>query len=511
MYKSFKKPCLILLSAIIAAMLVLACAFMLSPKTTAHADAEETHDHSTMTELTARPAGGNLTAGAYYLGDNISGNITVSGTVTLCLNGHNVTGDGNDSVITVSQNATFTLCDCKDAGIITGGNAERGGGVLVSGGAFTMSGGTISSNTATSGGGVFVWNSGTFIMNGGTIRENIASSGGGGVFVNTTFTMTGGTISENTAESYGGGVYLNGSTTFKMSGGTISRNTANTGGGVFLANGSTFEVFGAPNVTGNEKTDGSDNNVDVNYDICTVTGKLTAGAEIGVNRIGEIATGYNQSDAPSNYFIPDDAEKCVYLSDEPSGTVTIGNHNWENAPWMANHLAHWRACQNGCGTWKDNEFHNFNQEVVGEMYLKSAATCTEKAVCYKSCECGAYGEETFEYGKALGHSLTHHEAVAATDEEDGNTEYWSCGECDNYFSDETGENEITDKSSVVLNRLKPTTPAPDNNGSDQTPTAPAEEPKSYWWLFLLLIPIAIVVGGVMLGIYDYKKQKENNK
>ncbi|MDE6350203.1 MAG: hypothetical protein K2K67_04285, partial [Treponemataceae bacterium] len=40
-----------------------------------------------------------------------------------------------------------------------------------------------------------------------------------------TFTMEGGTISGNTATSNGGGVYVNGSGAFTMQNGTISGNT----------------------------------------------------------------------------------------------------------------------------------------------------------------------------------------------------------------------------------------------------------------------------------------------
>ena len=47
--------------------------------------------------------------------------------------------------------------------------------------------------------------------------------------------------------------------------------------------------------------------------------------------------------------------------------------------------------------------HSFTEKVE-EQYLKSAATCTEKAVYYKSCSvCGEKGTETFEDGNALGH------------------------------------------------------------------------------------------------------------
>ena len=41
--------------------------------------------------------------------------------------------------------------------------------------------------------------------------------------------------------------------------------------------------------------------------------------------------------------------------------------------------------------------------VADEKYLASEATCTEPAKYYKSCECGEAGEETFSYGKELGH------------------------------------------------------------------------------------------------------------
>ena len=45
----------------------------------------------------------------------------------------------------------------------------------------------------------------------------------------------------------------------------------------------------------------------------------------------------------------------------------------------------------------------FKEEVIADEYLQYAANCTGAAVYYKSCECGAKGAETFEYGKALEH------------------------------------------------------------------------------------------------------------
>ncbi|MGN0526586.1 MAG: hypothetical protein ACI4IF_04055, partial [Acutalibacteraceae bacterium] len=51
-------------------------------------------------------------------------------------------------------------------------------------------------------------------------------------------------------------------------------------------------------------------------------------------------------------------------------------------------------------------YHLYDREVVSPEYLKSAATCTSPAVYYKSCECGAAGKATFEYGDKLGHAYT---------------------------------------------------------------------------------------------------------
>ena len=50
--------------------------------------------------------------------------------------------------------------------------------------------------------------------------------------------------------------------------------------------------------------------------------------------------------------------------------------------------------------------HNFNKKVTKAAYLKSPATCTEKAVYYYSCACGEKGAQTFEYGAKLAHRYT---------------------------------------------------------------------------------------------------------
>ena len=70
---------------------------------------------------------------------------------------------------------------------------------------------------------------------------------------------------------------------------------------------------------------------------------------------------------------------------------------------------HKAVCTVCGGEYGEMAAHDFTAETAEEQYLKSAATCTEKAVYYKSCAAcglsskGTDGEATFEAGKPLGH------------------------------------------------------------------------------------------------------------
>ena len=141
-----------------------------------------------------------------------------------------------------------------------------GGGVYISDGTFTMRGGTISGNTATAGGGgVYVGRERDgFILQDGTITGNTAPTGGG-VYVGSmdvyggVFTMLGGSISGNIATSAGGGVAIGTRGTFTMQGGSLSGNTARgNGGGVFISSDAvivTFTMQGDSVVSGNTSGD----------------------------------------------------------------------------------------------------------------------------------------------------------------------------------------------------------------------------------------------------------------
>ena len=99
-----------------------------------------------------------------------------------------------------------------------------------------------------------------------------------------------------------------------------------------------------------------------------------------------------------------------------------------------------------------NEEHSLSY--VGEV----AATCTDAGhrAYYLCSHCGKlFADENAETElsdedvtiAALGHDMTHHEAVEATCTEAGNIEYWSCSRCNLNFSDEAGTKEV---ASVTL-------------------------------------------------------------
>ena len=62
---------------------------------------------------------------------------------------------------------------------------------------------------------------------------------------------------------------------------------------------------------------------------------------------------------------------------------------------------HWVACTK-CDT-KLYSDHVYDQEVAGDEYLITPAGCTTRAEFFKSCKCGAKGEESFKAVGVLGH------------------------------------------------------------------------------------------------------------
>ena len=203
--------------------------------------AEGTTPTRVTTESALRTALENGVSGI-VLGEDIDINtaLNVTSTLTLDLNGCTLRMTGNRSVLCVYNGATLTITDSSTAksGTITGGNAGDGGGVYIgdnsSEGHLVMTGGTITgcatepSRGGDRGGGVFVFK-GSFTMSGTAKITNCTAFWGGGVVVHTRsskFTMNGGEISDCKASKTGGGVCLIGGAGFEMTGGIIRDCTA---------------------------------------------------------------------------------------------------------------------------------------------------------------------------------------------------------------------------------------------------------------------------------------------
>ena len=113
------------------------------------------------------------------------------------------------------------------------------------------------------------------------------------------------------------------------------------------------------------------------------------------------------------------------------------------------------------------------------------ATCTQKAVCEV---CGkAYGEPD-----PNNHTdLKHISAKAATEDAEGNTEYWYCGGCDKYYSDKDGTKEIK-KADTVTAKL-PKSPQTGDNSN-----------------LMLWIALLFISGGVLTGVTVFDKRKRHS-
>ena len=178
---------------------------------------------------------------------------------------------------------------------------------------------------------------------------------------------------------------------------------------------------------------------------------------------------------------PADGEQKIIVTDKAGNTaemtVTVnGGHTF--GEWVSNgDGTHSRECTvDGC-------------KGVETMACSGGnATCAEKAVCEY---CGkAYGKPD-----SNNHTdLKHIDAKAATEDAEGNIEYWYCGGCDKYYSDKDGINEIK-KADTVTAKL------PGNPKSPRTGNAS----DLALWISLLLVSGGVT--GVTAGLRKKKKHK----
>jgi hypothetical protein len=191
--------------------------------------------------------------------------------------------------VILGYDATFTQTDVST---ITHNTATLGGGVYIHQGSAVFNGGQVIENTAEFGGGVYVaLDNATVTLNGGQIISNTAQWDGGGMYVYSgTATLSGGLVASNTAQ-YGAGLQVYGGST-TLSGGEIRGNTATSwGGGVMVVyENATFTQTGTGAITYNSAQSGGG--------IHILLGNVTLdGGQIANNTTTDGSTLYNYSGA----------------------------------------------------------------------------------------------------------------------------------------------------------------------------------------------------------------------
>ena len=175
---------------------------------------------------------------------------------------------------------------------------------------------------------------------------------------------------------------------------------------------------------------------------------------------------------------PADGEQRIVVTDKAGNTaemtVTVNNgHTY--GEWVSNgDDTHTRQCTvDGCNGLETKDCSG------------GKATCKDKAVCEV---CGkAYGELDPKNHTAL----KHIPAKAATEDAEGNIEYWYCEGCDKYYSDKYGTKEIA-KADTVTAKLPKSTPTGDTSN------------------LMLWIALLLASGGAVIGAAVVSKKKKHS-
>ena len=175
---------------------------------------------------------------------------------------------------------------------------------------------------------------------------------------------------------------------------------------------------------------------------------------------------------------PADGGQTIVVTDKAGNTaemtVTV-NDGHTYGEWVSNgDGTHTRQCTvDGCNGLETKDCSG------------GKATCAEKAVCEV---CGkAYGELD-----PNNHTdLKHFPAKAATEDAEGNIEYWYCEGCNKYYSDKDGTEEIA-KADTVTAKLPKSPPTGDTSN------------------LMLWIALLFVSGGVLTGVTVFDKRKRHS-
>ena len=175
-----------------------------------------------------------------------------------------------------------------------------------------------------------------------------------------------------------------------------------------------------------------------NYDNVEDAVEAAAG-QVGTSGTTDVTVnlvpGYNLPDGTTSSGTTIDKDKGTIKVTSPDATITVPVHSFSET-WSYDETNHWHACTvAGHSDRADVAPHVYDQEIVAADYLKSEATCTAKAVYYKSCVCGAKGAETFEVDGLKDHVLTDVAEQPATCTVDGVKAHQHCSVCNKNFID----------------------------------------------------------------------------
>ncbi len=241
------------------------------------------HGVGTWTPLSGEIKPSELASGSYYLSDNatvVTANAAMAGTkeepldITICLNGHDLTGDGAGRMFRL-QYVNFTVCDCtahEDAETgYTAGEISNGGYNGIKGSIFglfngpstlTIEDGILNGDGQEAnnglkdpqhGGAINSYSASVININGGVIRDFAAVSGGAICMAQGTLNLNGGTITDCEATN-GGAVAVLGSATgaVNVNGTDITNCTATHGGAIYLkSDKATGSITDGTGITGN--------------------------------------------------------------------------------------------------------------------------------------------------------------------------------------------------------------------------------------------------------------------
>jgi hypothetical protein len=258
----------------------------------------------------AGPGAGQVTIS----GNNAVGVVQVAANTIATLSGITITAGAATNGAGADNQGTLTV---SNAAVTFNASTNDGGGIDNSGTLYVINSMIGSNTSASNGGGIANESGGTVSLSGGTITGNSAATGGG-LFSQGTLSITGTTFSGNSATANGGGLASESTTPLQIQGSSFTGNTAGAGGGIYATgtltvSGSILSKNSATGPGGGIASTGSLTVVN-----SSLTGNTATGMGGGIDGQGTFAV--NQSSMTGNK-----AASGGGIADQGTGTITDSN------------------------------------------------------------------------------------------------------------------------------------------------------------------------------------------